>query len=526
MGSPSYRLAAAITIPSTDEFLLVRQPPPPSPAPAPEEEEYLYRGYVDSELYDLPSAPLRPLAGELRSDVAIRGADSVAGRLDISRLDVSASLDQICDQFGLPSGICGEWRLLKYVEEAEFGPDAGLNTVLIIGSLESKLEALQDSWRWMSKECASGLLSGAKSGGTRIGPYAYIGLLKPELPSNWTVAPALPCQEYPPGITLVPMKSNTLQPFRTTNLVVVVATDTPGGSTCSDCVVYGDALLIDPGCCSQVHGKLAELVNSLPKKLVVLVTHHHHDHVDGLSVVQRCNPDAVLLTHKNTMSRIGKGNWSIGYTAVAGGENICIGDQQLQVVFAPGHTDGHMGVLHVNTNALIVGDHCVGQGSATLDNRAGGNMKDYFQTTYNFLDMSPHVLIPMHGRINLWPKHMLCGYLRHRRAREVSILQSIENGARTLFDIVSKTYADVDRKLWIPASFNVRLHVDHLNSQNKLPKSFSMDKFEVSCGTNFMLWWAVAYVQARSSPAILAATALAGGLAIAYALKRNSGNEP
>jgi hypothetical protein len=299
MGSPSYRLAAAITIPSTDEFLLVRQPPPPSPAPAPEEEEYLYRGYVDSELYDLPSAPLRPLAGELRSDVAIRGADSVAGRLDISRLDVSASLDQICDQFGLPSGICGEWRLLKYVEEAEFGPDAGLNTVLIIGSLESKLEALQDSWRWMSKECASGLLSGAKSGGTRIGPYAYIGLLKPELPSNWTVAPALPCQ-------------------------------------------------------------LAELVNSLPKKLVVLVTHHHHDHVDGLSVVQRCNPDAVLLTHKNTMSRIGKGNWSIGYTAVAGGENICIGDQQLQVVFAPGHTDGHMGVLHVNTNALIVGDHCVG----------------------------------------------------------------------------------------------------------------------------------------------------------------------
>lgn len=165
----------------------------------------------------------------------------------------------------------------------------------------------------------------------------------------------------------------------------------------------------------------------------------------------------------------------------------------------------------------------------------------------------------MHGRINLWPKYMLCGYLRHgeliislydffkkketlslllfsgscstgytymlqvllftvafwilfpypiqmysacflpymkgfsfkkqhacfktlyafwsslclprnRRAREASILQSIENGAQTLFDIVSKTYSDVDRKLWIPASFNVRLHVDHLNSLHKLPK--------------------------------------------------------
>lgn len=40
-------------------------------------------------------------------------------------------------------------------------------------------------------------------------------------------------------------------------------------------------------------------------------------------------------------------------------------------------------------------------------------MQDYFETTYKFLELSPHVLIPMHGRINLWPKYMLCGYLRY-----------------------------------------------------------------------------------------------------------------
>jgi hypothetical protein len=144
-----------------------------------------------------------------------------------------------------------------------------------------------------------------------------------------------------------------------------------------------------------------------------------------------------------------------------------------------------MGLLHVNTNTLIVGDHCVGHGSATLDSRSGGNMKDYFETTYKFLDLSPHVIIPMHGRINLWPKHMLCGYLRNRRSREASILQSIESGAQTLFEVVSKTYSDVDRKLWIPASFNVRLHVDHLNSQHKLPKDFSLEMFSRSCDDFF-----------------------------------------
>ena len=91
MGSPSYRLAAAITVPSTGEFLFARQPRPPSP---PDGEED-YRRFVDSDLYDLPSAPLAPLAGTPRSEVAIGGADSVAGRLDLSRLDVSAALDQV-----------------------------------------------------------------------------------------------------------------------------------------------------------------------------------------------------------------------------------------------------------------------------------------------------------------------------------------------------------------------------------------------------------------------------------------------
>ncbi|KAF5940295.1 hypothetical protein HYC85_021462 [Camellia sinensis] len=197
----------------------------------------------------------------------------------------------------------------------------------------------------------------------------------------------------------------------------------------------------------------------------------------SLSVVQKSNPDATLLAHENTMGRIRKDHWSLGHTPVSGGEEICIGGQRLRVIYAPGHTDGHMALLHVNTHSLIVGDHCVGQGSAVLDITSGANMHEYFQTTYQFMEISPHVLIPMHGRLNLWPKHMLCAYLKNRRSRESTILKSIENGAKTLFDIVSYTYADVDRSLWIPAASNVRLHVDHLAKQDKLPKNISMSSW-------------------------------------------------
>lgn len=141
-----------------------------------------------------------------------------------------------------------------------------------------------------------------------------------------------------------------------------------------------------------------------------------------------------------------------------------------------GHTDGHMALLHVCTNSLIVGDHCVGQGSAVLDAASGGNMS----TSYNLMELSPHALIPMHGRVNMWPKHMLCGYLKNRRSRESTILKAINDGARTLFDIVSYTYADVDRSLWFHASANVILHVEHLAQQNKLPKDFSIQNFNRS----------------------------------------------
>ncbi|XP_058091475.1 uncharacterized protein LOC131237621 isoform X4 [Magnolia sinica] len=386
-----YRLAVIIQSSSDNDenTLLVRQTPPPK---LPEEE---YSNYVDSDLWDLPSAPLNPLPHGSRSSLAIDCADACTDRLNLGAFDVDSALDQ----------------------------------------------------------------------------------------------------EYPPGVTLVPLRSRTQPPFRTTNLVVIAPNNVTDGCEDSSFAAYGDALLMDPGCRSDCHTKLMEIVAALPRKLVVFVTHHHFDHVDGLSIVQKCNPDATLLAHENTMRRIGKDDWSRSHIPISGGEVICIGGQRLEVISALGHTDGHMALLHISTQSLIVGDHCVGQGSAVLDINSGGNMKDYFQTTYNFLELSPHVLIPMHGRVNLWPKRMLCGYLKHRRDRESSILQAIENGAHTLFDILAKSYADVDKKLWIPASSNVRLHVDFLAHQDKLPKEFSMEKFKASCRLDFLSRWVWAYLK-------------------------------
>lgn len=61
-------------------------------------------------------------------------------------------------------------------------------------------------------------------------------------------------------------------------------------------------------------------------------------------------------------------------------------------------------------------------------------------------------------------------FFRNRRQREESILKATEEGAQTLFDIVATVYSHVDRSFWLVASSNVRLHIDNLAVENKLPE--------------------------------------------------------
>ncbi|XP_078446114.1 metallo-hydrolase/oxidoreductase superfamily protein isoform X2 [Wolffia australiana] len=465
-----------------EEILVVRQAAPPV------QEEY--EQYVDSDLWDLPSAPLKMAADGAAIDaIVLEKAEDFSRDVDLMKFDLRSAVEQVMIQVGIPNAVCGRWVCQKLVEEPDFGPGSAVHTLFILGVFDFHDTCFQDVARWISPRRALKLLKEVNRCGDRIGPLFVTMFFSGSSEPKWKTPDTGFFQEYPPGVYILPMKSKTPMPFRTTNLVIVEKYENDDEVENCAHVTYGDALLVDPGCFSEVHAKLKGIVAALPRRLLIFVTHHHQDHVNGLSVIQKCNPDALLLAHENTLDRIGKDTWSGDSIKVSNGHKISIGRDQLQVIFAPGHTNGHAALLHVSSNSLIVGDHCVGQGSAVLDYRAGGNMKDYFETTYKFLELSPHVLIPMHGRINCWPKRMLCGYLKHRREREQAVLEAINSGAQSLFDILTKSYADVDPKFWLAASSNVRLHVEHLLHQGKLPLGFSRERFLKSCGAHFLGRW-------------------------------------
>ncbi|GFZ16062.1 metallo-hydrolase/oxidoreductase superfamily protein [Actinidia rufa] len=495
----THNLAVIIKNPSDDGkfLLLVKQTPPPKFG----DEEY--DSYVDSDLWDLPSTQLSSLEGESQSRIVVEGEESCLEKLDLSKFDLNLALNQILQQvgFGRPSGV--QWKLWKCVEEPEFGPGLPIKTVYISGVLGPEHGDLQGQCKWMSFQSCLNCLLEVKPCSDRVGSLVVIGLIDDSIRSSQSKIPhALNFQEYPPGVKVVPMGSRTAKPFSTTNLVIFAPESGSDGSTDSGFISQGDALIVDPGCRSQFHEELKEIVAALPGKLVVFVTHHHHDHVDD--------------------------HWSLCRTPVLGGEEICIGGQRVKVIFAPGHTDGHMALLDVSTHSLIVGDHCVGQGSAVLDISSGGNMHDYFETTYKFLEISPHVLISMHGRLNMWPKHMLCAYLNIKCEASCGSSGSPRQVAKGMNMLLHIPHSKSNFTTSSESAISQDFSLETFNSSivEFAAKDFSVQKFLTTCGIHFFSRWMWVYLTSHfplknpmlRTPAVLGAVAV-GGFAVLYSIK-------
>ncbi|KAG0484193.1 hypothetical protein HPP92_008272 [Vanilla planifolia] len=100
-----------------------------------------------------------------------------------------------------------------------------------------------------------------------LGLLAFVGLFHDYYGCRkWKLPKILHGQEYPPGITLVPMRSRTLKPFHCTNLVVVVSEGEAIDNEELDIIKHGDALLVDPGCSSQCHLEVETKSGNTPRK--------------------------------------------------------------------------------------------------------------------------------------------------------------------------------------------------------------------------------------------------------------------
>jgi glyoxylase-like metal-dependent hydrolase (beta-lactamase superfamily II) len=239
-------------------------------------------------------------------------------------------------------------------------------------------------------------------------------------------APVLPrAQRLPDWVTLVRAANPGPMTLDGTNSWVLA---TPGGRT----------VVVDPGPADEEH--LAALAAYRPS--LILVTHGHPDHVDGLG------PLLDLVGPTPVWDRVE--------------ERRSLDGLDIALLATPGHTADSVcfRVEAAGERAVLTGDTILGQGTTIVD----GDLGDYLRSLKRLAGLGAMPVLPGHG-----PALADCGvaahaYLEHRRARLAQVRQARAAGARTPREVVEIVYADVDRAVWPAAEATVAAQLAYLES--------------------------------------------------------------
>jgi endoribonuclease LACTB2 len=259
--------------------------------------------------------------------------------------------------------------------------------------------------------------------------------------------------EFAPNIQSIPLPSNTAPPFTSTNLIIFEGDDT--------------IVMVDPGWNDKANQVKDILKKYKDKKIKIILTHHHRDHTDGLTLVTNMLSQIKVIAHPFTLSKI---ETSLDIVELEEGEVVLTENGQprvLKLLYTPGHTAGHLVVYDEKTRTIVAGDQVVGEGSSFLDPESG-NMKDYLETCQKLIDLNARLIIPAHGRPNFNPNKLLKEYIDHRIEREKQIVSALKAGNNDIKTIVKHVYTDIPDKMFFYAEFNVKMHLKKLIDEDKV----------------------------------------------------------
>ncbi|HJS94318.1 MAG TPA: MBL fold metallo-hydrolase [Solirubrobacteraceae bacterium] len=179
-----------------------------------------------------------------------------------------------------------------------------------------------------------------------------------------------------------------------------------------------NALIVDPGDEAET---LLEAVERLGIETIdgILITHTHFDHIGAVAPVARATgapvycPELETQVLANVMDYVpwpGFGPFE-SYDAdhtVAGGETLQIGGLDIDVIFTPGHSPGHVTYAIPDHEALFSGD-VLFQGSVGRVDLPGGDWPTLLASIENLVSTYP-------AETTVYPGHMGITTLGRERA--------------------------------------------------------------------------------------------------------------
>jgi len=220
----------------------------------------------------------------------------------------------------------------------------------------------------------------------------------------------------------------------------------------------GPVVVVDPGSPYPDQQAALDRVLARTPPALVLLTHHHGDHVGGAQTVAD-RWGVPIAAHANTARRL-RGRVTVT-RELADGEDV----DGITCVLTPGHADGHLCFEH--GGATIAGDMVAGLGTILIDPDEG-DMTEYLASLAKLLARPKMMLLPAHGPAIPDGPAKLREYIAHRTMREDRVVAALVGQAdASIRELVTVAYADTPAVLWPLAERSLLAHLAKLAREGR-----------------------------------------------------------
>jgi len=181
----------------------------------------------------------------------------------------------------------------------------------------------------------------------------------------------------------------------------------PTANNCNTYLIDGEAkILIDPGhrhLFGHVRNELERMDISLYEMKLILVTHAHPDHMEGIDLF----PNSHVGIHMEELNFIKQMTPYYGDILGSGGVEpdilfkegtLEVGDVTLNIFHTPGHSPGSICIYWPDKKVLFSGD-LLFSGSIGRTDLPGGNGEKLKESIKRLMDLEIEYLLPGHGEI-------------------------------------------------------------------------------------------------------------------------------
>jgi len=258
--------------------------------------------------------------------------------------------------------------------------------------------------------------------------------------------------------------------------VRAIVANNPGPFTFKGTVSYiigrGKVAILDPGPEDDAH--IAALLNAVRGETVtdIFVTHTHRDHSPAAPKVKAATGAKVYAEGPHRPARplhIGEADrldasGDMDFRpdiALTDGDIVSGAGWTIEALTTPGHTANHMAYAFKEADLIFSGDHVMAW-STSIVAPPDGAMSDYMASLEKLARRSEPIYLPGHGGPVREAPRFVQGYVRHRQAREASILRRLGKGAADIPTLVRAIYIGLDPRLAGAAALSVLAHLEDL----------------------------------------------------------------